>query len=381
MADFLIVDNDKNKIDRWDDKKNSFKDHLNYLLAWFNRIKTKDKIQFFRLMSTMLNAWLSLVKAVSVLEKQQKKWAMKDILNRFVSELNTWKKLSDCFELFPNDFSEAEVWMIRSWEKTWQLNSTLLELAMQTERIASINWKIKSAMTYPAFIVLVVFWVIYVIMTKVVPELLKIFWDKSTLPSSTRNLMAASDFLVNYWIFLIIWLVILYIFILFWKKTPSWAYTFDWLLLKVPIFWPMTKKIILSKFARIFSWLIGSWVSVIESLRITAEAVWNELYKQRIYLITEDVSSGIKMWESLDWDKLFPDIMVQMIQVWEETAKLEETVLKVADYYDEEVDNTISAINKLLEPFIIVTLAVVVWWIAVSILEPIMNLADTVSNQ
>jgi len=119
----------------------------------------------------------------------------------------------------------------------------------------------------------------------------------------------------------------------------------------------------------------------LESLRITAEAVWNEVYKQRILLINEDVSKGIKIWESLDWDKLFPDMMVQMIQVWEETAKLEETVLKVSDYYDEEVDNTIANINKLLEPIIIISLAIVVGFIAMAILEPIMNLADTVSNK
>ena len=142
----------------------------------------------------------------------------------------------------------------------------------------------------------------------------------------------------------------------------------------------MLKKIILSKFARIFSWLIGSWISVVESLKITAEAVWNEVYKQRILLLTEDVGSWIKIWESLDGDKLFPDMMIQMIQVWEETAKLEETILKVSDYYDEEVDNIISNINKLLEPFIIITLAIIVWFIAMSILEPIMNMADTISG-
>ena len=97
-------------------------------------------------------------------------------------------------------------------------------------------------------------------------------------------------------------------------------------------------------------------------------------------MLTEDVGSWIKIWESLDGDKLFPDMMIQMIQVWEETAKLEETILKVSDYYDEEVDNIISNINKLLEPFIIITLAIIVWFIAMSILEPIMNMADTISG-
>lgn len=384
MADFLILDNEKkndNVNNVYNRKKSWFFWQIGELFYSFQKIRTKEKIQLYRLLSTMLNAWLTLVKAVWVLEKQQKKGTYKKILVRFSENLTSWKRLSDCLADFPNDFSEAEVWMVKSGEKTWQLTDVLMELAIQTERLDSINWKIKSAMIYPTFIVLVVVSVVYVIMTMVVPKLVEVFWDKETLPNSTKNLISVSEFLSNNWVFILIFLIVLYVFFFFWRRTPTWAYIFDEYVFKIPIFWPMMKKIILSKFSRIFSWLISSWVSVLESLRITAEAVWNEVYKQRILLINEDVSKGIKIWESLDWDKLFPDMMVQMIQVWEETAKLEETVLKVSDYYDEEVDNTIANINKLLEPIIIISLAIVVGFIAMAILEPIMNLADTVSNK
>ena len=384
MADFLILDNEKkndNVNNVYNRKKSWFFWQIGELFYSFQKIRTKEKIQLYRLLSTMLNAWLTLVKAVWILEKQQKKGTYKKILMRFSENLTSWKRLSDCLADFPNDFSEAEVWMVKSGEKTWQLTDVLMELAIQTERLDSINWKIKSAMIYPTFIVLVVVSVVYVIMTMVVPKLVEVFWDKETLPNSTKNLISVSEFLSNNWVFILIFLIVLYVFFFFWRRTPTWAYIFDEYVFKIPIFWPMMKKIILSKFSRIFSWLISSWVSVLESLRITAEAVWNEVYKQRILLINEDVSKGIKIWESLDWDKLFPDMMVQMIQVWEETAKLEETVLKVSDYYDEEVDNTIANINKLLEPIIIISLAIVVGFIAMSILEPIMNLADTVSNK
>lgn len=384
MADFLILDNEKkndNVNNVYNRKKSWFFWQIGELFYSFQKIRTKEKIQLYRLLSTMLNAWLTLVKAVWVLEKQQKKGTYKKILMRFSENLTSWKRLSDCLADFPNDFSEAEVWMVKSGEKTWQLTDVLMELAIQTERLDSINWKIKSAMIYPTFIVFVVVSVVYVIMTMVVPKLVEVFWDKETLPNSTKNLISVSEFLSNNWVFILIFLIVLYVFFFFWRRTPTWAYIFDEYVFKIPIFWPMMKKIILSKFSRIFSWLISSWVSVLESLRITAEAVWNEVYKQRILLINEDVSKGIKIWESLDWDKLFPDMMVQMIQVWEETAKLEETVLKVSDYYDEEVDNTIANINKLLEPIIIISLAIVVGFIAMAILEPIMNLADTVSNK
>lgn len=244
MPDFLILDsNKKDSVYNVNNKNSSnFRDRFNDLIYSFQKVKVKDKVTFFRLLSTMINAWLSLVKAMKVLEKQQKKGNFKNILSRFVEELNSWKNLSDCLSIFPNDFSDAEIWMVKSWEKTWQLWTTLLELAIQTERIASINWKIKSAMIYPSFIIIVVIWVIYIVMTMVVPKLLEIFWERSTLPVSTQRLIIVSEFLSDYGIFILIWLIILYIFVFFWRRTPDWSYIFDEYFMKIPIFWPMVKK-------------------------------------------------------------------------------------------------------------------------------------------
>ena len=165
-----------------------------------------------------------------------------------------------------------------------------------------------------------------------------------------------------------------------WKKLPSGKYWYDKLILKIPVFWPLMTKLILSKFARIFWGLLNSWVSIVEALKIVSEALGNEVYRQRVLLLMEDVKQWMKIWESLDTDELFPDMMIQMIQVGEQTAKLDQTIEKVADLYDEQVDNTVSVLNKLLEPFIIVFLAVVVGFIAIAIMQPIMNLANQVSN-
>jgi len=328
----------------------------------------------------MANAWVWLVRAVTILEKQEKNPVLKNILLSFIDNLKSWKKLSECLELYPSSFWEAEVWIIRSWEKTWKLNSVLIDLANQIEKVESINGKLKWALMYPAFIIVVVIWVVFVMMTMVVPKLLEIFEDKSTLPATTRALMAVSDFMVLYW-YLIIWFFILvFIWISIWKKTPNWHYLFDKFLFKIPIMWDVIQKIVLSKFSRVFTNLISSWVSMVESLKISAEAVWNEVYRQKILLLALDVKSGIRIHESMQWDPLFPEIMIQMIQVWEETANLDNTLSKVADFYDEQVDNTINVLNKLLEPFIIVFLAIIVWFIAMAIMQPIMNLADTVSN-
>jgi len=140
------------------------------------------------------------------------------------------------------------------------------------------------------------------------------------------------------------------------------------------------RKVILSKFSRVLSNLLSSGISIVESLRIVSDVVGNEVYRQRILLLREDIKKGIKIGESLEDDSLFPDMLVQMIKVGEETAKLDTIILKIADFYDEEVDTTINSINKLLEPVIIVTMAVVVGFIAVGIMQPIMNMADIVSE-
>lgn len=386
MTDFLILDDEKNSWNDNDvqntissDSEGTFMDKINSLVLAMQSIKTKEKVIFYNLLSTMTNAWITLIKAIKVLEKQEKNPVFKKILWRFGEELKEWKNLSECLEMYPASFAEAEIWIIKSWEKTGQLNQILADLATQIEKVESLNWKIKWAMIYPLFILIVVIGVVAVMMIMIVPKLLEIFDDKSVLPASTKILMSVSDIFRDYWFIMIAIAVISYVSTMIWKKTPDGKYMFDNILLHIPVFWQINKKLVLSKFSRVFAWLTWSGVSVVEWLNITSSAVWNEVYKQRILLLAEDISVWIKMWESLDGDKLFPEMMIQMIQVWEQTAKLEHTILKVADFYDGEVDNTIRVLNKLLEPFIIVTLAIVVWFIAMAIMQPIMNLADTVA--
>jgi len=354
VSDEAILESAKPDVEQ----KRSFMEYLNDVVAWFQKIKIKEKIVFYRLMATMLNAWMSLVKWVSVLEKQEKNPVFKKVLGEMVVWLKEWKNLSECMEQYPTSFDDSELWVIRAGEKTWKLNEVMTSLADQVEKVASVAGKMKSALIYPAMIMLVVVWVIVVMMTMVVPKLLEIFDDKSALPASTKILIFISDLFVNYWYIIIICVVVLFFAIQIWKKTPTGKYNYD--------------KFVL--------WLMASWVSVVESLKIVSDAVWNEVYRQRILLLLEDVRQWMKMWESLEGDPLFPDIMTQMIQVWEQSAKLDTVVIKVADFYDEQVDNTAATINKLLEPFIIVFLAVVVWFIAIAIMQPIMNLADTVAQ-
>ncbi len=357
---------------------------LDSLNEWFIRsqkVSVQSKVIFFRLLATMVNAWIPVLKSIKILEKQEKDVILSRLYSHLVKNITDWKNLSISLRDYWSNFSDSECSIIESWEKTWKLNSALIQLADQTEKVSSIWKKFKWAMIYPAAIIIVMFWAICVLMTMVVPKIVEIFWDKSKLPTMTLVLIWVSDFFVNYlWVMIIIifWTIV---FIKLYYQTSNWKYRLDWMILKMPVFWMITKKVVLSKFARVFSNLLSSWISIVESMRIVSDVVWNEVYKQRILLLREDIKKWIKVWESLEDDPLFPEMLVQMIKVWEETAKLDTIILKIADFYDDEVDQAINSIQKLLEPFIIVSMAIIIWFIAVGIMQPIMNIADTISDK
>jgi type IV pilus assembly protein PilC len=352
--------------------------------AWMvskQKIKTEQKVIFFRLLATMVNAGLSIMKSITILEKQEKNILLQKAYASIIIGIKSGKNLSQTLRDYGENFSDSECSIIESGEKTGKLNLSLLQLAEQVEKVSGMTKKLKGALMYPAAIVVVMIGSIMVLMTMVVPKIVEIFGDKSKLPPLTQFLIATSDFFVNYWWAVIIGGVGFVIAVSFWKNTESGKYRFDQIMLRLPILGMVMQKVILSKFSRVLSNLLSSGISIVESLRIVSDVVDNEVYRQRILLLREDIKKGIRIGESLEDDRLFPDMLVQMIKVGEETAKLDTIILKIADFYDEEVDTTINSINKLLEPIIIVSMAVIVGFIAVGIMQPIMNMADVVSEK
>jgi type IV pilus assembly protein PilC len=380
MEDIIIQDSQSS--DQAKKVKQSFSlDAIDDWMIAHQKVKTKQKVIFFRLLATMANAGLPVMKSLAILQKQEKHPVMLGTYTKIVENIKMGKNLSSTLREASKSFSDAEASIIESGEKTGRLNTALIQLADQVEKIDSISKKIKGALIYPCAIILVMFGSVTVLMTMVVPKLIELFGDRSKLPPLTQFLISTSDIFVAYWWLMIIIIVGTIIAISIWKETEEGKYRFDSMLLKLPIFGPVLRKVILSKFSRVLSNLLGSGISIVESLRIVSEVVDNEVYRQRILVLREDVKRGIKIGESLEDDSLFPDMLVQMIKVGEETAKLDSIILKLADFYDEEVDNTINSINKSLEPIIIVTMAIVVGFIAVGIMQPIMNLSETIENK
>lgn len=362
-------------------KPKSWWEAINDALVKNQKVKLKDKVTFYRLLATMVNAGLTVLQAIKVLHAEQKSPVMKKVQESMIRDIQSGQSLSATLKLFPKSFSDSEIAMVESGEKTGKLNTALLQLATQIEKLASLSKKLIGALIYPALIVFVMIGVIFVLMWQVVPKLIGIFADFWGLPPATQMLVNASDFIQNYWYLFFIVPVLLMSSLTAWRKTERGLYITDKILLKIPGVGTLLQKIIISRFARLLASLMGSGVSIVEALRIISGALGNEVYRQRVLLLRDDVTRGVTMGTSLEDDPLFPDMVTQMIRVGEETAKIDTIIIKVADFYDEEVDGAVSAVNKIIEPIIIVTMAVVVGFIAYAIMTPIMQLSDVISQQ
>lgn len=340
----------------------------------------RQKVVFFRILATMVNASLTVLKSLTALKKQEKDPEMIKFYTFMIERIQTGTTMHEALDAYYGCFGDAEVSIIEAGERTGKLNSALLQIAEQTEKVDSITRKIKGAMTYPMLLIIGMTACVAVLMIKVIPTLTGFFGDPEKLPEATKYILAVSGFFINYWYVIILGLVAFVMGVMFWKKTKWGKYHFDRIMLHLPIYGPLVTKVALSRFARVFANLLGSGVAVVEAIRIVSSAVGNEVYRQRILLLKQDIKNGQKIAESLEDDPLFPDLLVSMIRVGEETAQIGETVVKIADFYDEEVDIAINSIQKLIEPIILVVMAVVIWFLAIGIFQPIMNMAGTITG-
>lgn len=351
----------------------------NLFIKW-GSINLRQKVIFFRIMATMVNASLTVLKSLNALKKQEKDKGMIKFYDFMIDRVQGGRTMHEALADYYGNFGDAEISIIEAWERTGKLNQALLQIAEQTEKIDSITRKIKGAMAYPIMLIVGMFLCVTVLMVKVIPVLTGFFGDPESLPTATQYILKVSSFFQESWYIILLAGLAINISLKVWRKTKSGKYRWDGLVLHAPIFGSLLRKVILSRFCRIFSNLIWSGVSVIEAIRIVSSAVGNEVYHQRLLLLRNDVKNGMKMAESLEDDALFPDLLVSMLRVGEETAQVGDTIIKIADFYDEEVDIAIGSVQKLIEPVILAIMAVVIGFIAVGIFQPIMNLAGTLST-
>lgn len=351
---------------------------LNMYLQSMNKIKIADKVTFFELLSVMINAGVPLVRALYVLSDQVQNVKLRLIIRDMAKKVEKGMKLSDTMNNFPKVFGEAEVGMVRSGEATGKLNKVLRQIADQTQKSASLLSKVKGAMIYPAAIICIMIGALIVMLVVVVPKISDIFSQSETeLPTSTKVLIAMSDTAKNSYVEVIIVVTILGLAFWLFKQTKTGKYQLDNLLLHMPIFGLMLRKLAVSRFARNLASLMQSGIPIVKALEINASAVGNEVYKRRIIMAAEDVAQGIPLGENLNDSKfLFPEMVVSMISIGEQTAKVDEVAEKIAAYYEEQVDDMISGLSKMLEPVILVVMGLGVGGLVAAVMQPIMNLTD-----
>lgn len=348
-----------------------------------NKIKSKDLVIFTRQLSTMVNAGVPLLRSLSTLQNQTDNKKLRSIVAKLSKSIEGGSTFAESLGQFPDVFSGVYINMVRAGEAGGILDDILDKLALQQEKDANIKRKFKSAMTYPTVLLVITFLVFIGLMTFVVPNLAKIISDianeGSQLPILTRIMISISEFMTTYWYILLAVAIAAVYFMRKYLKTPAGKLRRDELLLRVPVIKTVVLKIAVARFSRTFASLMAAGVTVIESIDITGKAIGNLVMEKELNQVATSIATGKTLSDSLSGSKVFPPIISQMLAIGEETGKIDSILLKVADFYEEEVDATIDSIGSIIEPIMIVFMGGMVGLVAASVMGPISNLANQIS--
>lgn len=348
------------------------------------KVKSDDLVMFTRQLSAMVGAGVPLIRAISSLQKHTESDALKKILGSVIKDVEDGMSLGDSLVKHPTAFSDVYVNMVRAGEAAGILDEILKRLAMQQEKNATIRKKIKSAMAYPTVLIVITVIAFFGLMLFVIPQIGKILTDlggpDAKLPPLTLAMLAISGFLTSYWFIIIPVAGGGIFFLLRYIKTPKGKFLLHHLVLKVPGLKTIIMKVAIARFARTFSALMGAGVAVLEALSVTAHAVGNVVYEKALLDAGEAVKNGDQLSAVIEKNPLFPSIVSQMLSVGEETGQTDKVLVKVADFYEEEVDVAIDSLSSIIEPVMIVTMGSMVGLIAASVMGPIAGLAQNIKG-
>lgn len=348
------------------------------------KVKIKDLVIFTRELSTMVSAGVPLPRALNTLADQTENKYFKTVLASVDHDVESGLQLAEAMSKFPDVFSEVYINMVKAGEAGGILDEIMKRLATQVEKDSSIKNKVRAAMAYPVVIMVITVVAFFGIMVFVMPKIGKIIKDlggpDAQLPIYSRMLLSASDFMQKNFIYILVvfftasWLFRHYI------KTDKGKYWWHQTLLKTPVIGKVLVKIAVARFSRTFASLMGSGVTVLEALEVTGKAVGNRVIQKELQEISENVKNGQPLGKQLLAAKYFPPVLGQMVTVGEETGKISEILLKVADFYEEEVDTVIDSLASIIEPIMIVILGAMVGLIAASVMGPIAGLSKNIGG-
>ena len=343
------------------------------------KVKVKDIAIFSRQLATMVNSGLTLIRALTILEEQSDNSLLKEVLADVKARVEQGSSLSAAFEAHPDIFNHLYVSMVRAGEVGGALDETLVRLADTLEATVRLRSKVKSAMAYPMVVLILIVLIVTGMLVFVVPIFEGMYSELGgTLPVPTQLLITISGLLTSLW-----WLVLggtigAVVGFKRWKKTDAGVAAWDRFKVRLPIFGGVVQKIAVSRFSRTFAVLSRTGVPVLQALDIVASTSGNWLVAEASRDIQASVKRGESLVSPLHQHEIFPPMVTHMMAVGEETGALDTMLGKVADFYDTEVEDTVSALTSLIEPMLIVVMGVVVGGILISLYLPMFNIANLI---
>ena len=354
------------------------------LLKRTKKVKLKDLVIFTRQLSTMISAGVPLTRSLSTLQSQTESKYFKTVVANVTKDIEGGVNFGDALSKYPNVFSEVYVNMVKAGEAGGILDEILKRLASQVEQDSSMRKKVKSAMMYPVVILAITVVAFFGIMIFVIPKIGKILTDlggeDAKLPIYTRAMLGLSSFMQHNAIIIGIVLFVATFFVRRYIRTPAGKYNLHALLLRLPIVKEIIMKVAIARFARTFASLMSSGVAVLDALEVTGGAIGNKVIEAELKEAAKAIKSGKQLSEPLSQSKHFPPIVGQMLAIGEETGQIDTILVKVADFYEEEVETTIDGISSIIEPLMIVVLGGGVGLIAASVMGPIASLSQNIGN-
>ncbi len=344
------------------------------------RIPSKEKVIFLREFSTMISAGLPLDDALEVSAAQTTQKTFKSILNDITKDIRSGSSLATAIGKFPKIFSQIEINLVKAGEVSGKMDTILNRLADDVEKQSVLRGKVRGALSYPFFVLAIAVVVVATITIKLVPAMQSLYagFGSTTLPLPTEILIGVSYAFTNFYFFIILAVLLIYIAVRYYISTPEGRLVVDSGILRLPIIGELISKYEVVTLIKTYAMLLSSGIPVITSLNLVGESIGNQLYAKAIKECSKEVEKGISLATCLAKYEFIPSILWRSIAIGEETGKTEEILNKIGAYFEEQVNDKINNLTRLLEPIMLVVLGSIVGFIAIAIYLPIYNFSSIV---
>lgn len=353
---------------------------LTKYFPFLKRSSASDLIFFTRQLASMLSSGLTLMQALTIMKDQVVNPLIAEIIQTIIADVENGKTFSSAVEKYPAVFSPIYIAFIRTAETSGLLDKILTRLADNLEKEDKLRRTVRGAMIYPIVIIIMMIAVMTVMMIFVIPQLSNLYSNMNlSLPLPTVVVITLSSIVSKYWEIVLVLTGAAIFYIRKWYAKDSGRRIVDAYSLKIPIFGKLLSETMMAEFTRTLSLLISSGSLVVDSLIKSAGVVNNIIYREAIILVSKRVEKGISMGDALGANNVFPPIVIEMVKIGEQTGRLDDSLMRVSEYYEREIEDTVKTLTTLMEPIIMVLLAVGVGFLIIAIITPIYNLISSIN--